>query len=280
MNEFNELLLLKSKSFLIYVISLKDSVISGVLSSLIVAYILTFFKNSVNRRGSRDGKEFKLIPIKEYETVEVGSRKEENNDIFLLVFIMIIGTLFFNQYKKDVVEVLNWVVLVGFSFNMFLFIREFKSSSVEHLKSRLFWTSIIWGYSFFALYLLKNPIYITNQAIVMEQSIKVGKGLIFSDIEGLLYLIYQFIGVLFLFFIILYSIGMQIYTLIIWWNLGQINVNNSFFQSRFFGRLNSMYYKRSKFLIVFIIFVIGSFFLLSGFLFEWLSNRTAVNIIH
>ncbi|WP_156158034.1 hypothetical protein [Gordoniibacillus kamchatkensis] len=126
------------------------------------------------------------------------------------------------------------------------------------MKFLLGWTSFLWAYVIFSIHLLYHPIYTSEQALITEQNIKEGKGLFSGGFDGFIYLIYQFIGVIFMTGSLLFNIGIQIFTLLIWWG----EDNQERFKNRILRKilyfLNHIYHPNLKFILFSILLIIIS----------------------
>ena len=138
--------------------------------------------------------------------------------------------------------------------------------SKKSLVFLLAWIALLWTYIVYSMHLLYHPIYLFQNAIIAEQGIKNGQGIFSGAIDGSVYLIYQFLGVVILAMLILFVIGAQMYSLIVWWNESRSISSSNKFVEKVFYALDKIFYPNYKFVVSSIFIIIASFMLESGVL--------------
>lgn len=186
--------------------------------------------------------------------------------VIILLIILTAATSFFYKYEEVISNLIYVVGCFGFWINITMFAKEIKRVGEKTLTKLMAWTSFLWIYIIFSMHLLYHPIYTFDDALIAKQALKTGQSIFTGGIQGFAYLLYQFLGVVFLVVIILVVISAQIYSLAVWWNESRnISIKNKLIV-KVFDFLDCIFFTKYKFLVISTIIVIISFAFESGIL--------------
>lgn len=129
------------------------------------------------------------------ENKETKSNSEDDWGILFLAFIILtICVKFFFTYEDTILNIIYWISLLGFIFITVILGREIKFPSTNGLKFLLGWTAFLWLCLMASIHVIYHPLYLSQQAIATQESIKNGAGVLARGFDGFFYLSYQVIG--------------------------------------------------------------------------------------
>lgn len=272
----------------------------GLLTSLIIAIIMLpvaeiftriMNKKRDNKKGNKNNYPSKNKKTTKQQNPSINREKDEekivntkveviyiektsNNStnelgfevVIILLIILTAATSFFYKYEEVISNLIYVVGCFGFWINITMFAKEIKRVGEKTLTKLMAWTSFLWIYIIFSMHLLYHPIYTFDGALIAKQAVKTGQSILTGGIQGLAYLLYQFLGIVFLVVIILIVISTQIYSLAVWWNESRKVVIKNKLIAKVFDFFNCIFFTGYKFIVISTIIVIISFVFESGIL--------------
>lgn len=208
--------------------------------------------------------------------VEKTSKSSDDSDsaIFVIILLILIAaTSFFYKYEDIIANIIYIISCLGFWINVTMLAKEIKRTGEKKVIFLMTWTCCLWIYILISMHLLYHPMYVSKGAVVAKQAIKNGQGILSGGFEGLAYLLYQFLGILFLAILILFVIAVQIYSLVVWWDESRNISDNSKFFTKIFRFLDRLFYPNYKFIITSTVIIIMSFLFEGGMLIHLIFNN-------
>lgn len=221
--------------------------------------------NNISKDTSQENKEFSKY-TREYviitKPVPINPKVENNNEIIWFVFLLAVFTIIYYTYKDIFLISVYLLSMFGFIFNLVALLRLFKGKFFQFVSFYLFLALFITGYIVYALFLIENPMFISDKALVTIENIEQGRAILQGGLGAFIELMYGVLGYIFLIGLIIFSLGLGIFIMIIMsssykaykWNI----INN------FIMKIQIFYTSKVRCILLSFLLIIINFLLQSG----------------
>ncbi len=255
-----------------------DPILAGLISAVlfIPIDIIVFKLLDKNKKQENIVLSTRLIyqRIYEYKVKITISYNYTKDNIFvymtLFLLFLIAGSIFLLINKSIIFSIIIVLAVFGILYSIttnLIFLKN-KDKNISDIKLRQKLMLIIWLFALISLYFFDNPLKHNSNLLAMKKEITHNWRVIFTlwNSPALVYLLWQFIGVVLLILLIFYNLMRTLYdAILLILDFSDFSKNNQKIIS-LLEKIGKIYKSQFLYIIVNIIFMISSFVFINGIL--------------